>query len=412
MGRPKSKRARTQSSGAQPQGQSDVRQGDRPTTSRATRNSSEAAVLDAVLRATNAQHDQSSRAASQQVQPSGSSEAQPAQVQPDPPAQPSPQPQAVQPVQPAPGPNPAVQAPKRDAPAGEFSFNNLSSRPNPINLGGNTGTGIGLNPGGLSPLASVCSPLGEGVSQTVREKIGKGEFVDLGLLLENWGEYVDLEQQARNVQLSVDSGGHPVFKPSVPKVKVDSLAKWTSAFLVYSSIFIEFHPQRAQEMLKYIQLIRSAAIRFGSTGWRLYDSHFRMRQQRNPQNPWSRIDAELWFLFVISNSSRGGIGLSTSSQQSQRFQVASTGNYSASHFAQRFQASSQSPQKVTGGIERTPVAFQQGAVCFDFNNTKGCSRKFCKFPHKCSDCGSENHGSSSCWAKPGVHNERGEVFKK
>ena len=175
------------------------------------------------------------------------------------------------------------------------------------------------------------------------------------------GEYTDPEQLARNVQLSLDSGGHPVFNPIVPKAKIDSLAKWTSAFLVYSSVFIDFHPQRAQEMLKYIQIIRSAAIRFGSIGWRLYDSHFRMRQQRNPQNLWFTIDSELWFLFVVSNSSRRGLA---TPQQAQRFQAVSAGKAPASHFSQRAQVfPTQSQQRATGGWENLPGSFSKERQC-------------------------------------------------
>ena len=73
----------------------------------------------------------------------------------------------------------AVQMPKRDVPVGESSSSNSNNVTNPVGVAG------------LKPLASVCSPLGEGVSQALREKIGRGEFVDLGLLLENWGEYTD-----------------------------------------------------------------------------------------------------------------------------------------------------------------------------------------------------------------------------
>ena len=246
----------------------------------------------------------------------------------------------------------AVQVPKRDVPVGESGSSNSNNVTNPVGVAG------------LKPLASVCSPLGEGVSQVLREKIGRGEFVDLGLLLQNWGEYTDPEQLARNVQLSLDSGGHPVFKPIVPKAKIDSLAKWTSAFLVYSSIFIDFHPQRAQEMLKYIQIIRSAAIRFGRIGWRLYDSHFRMRQQRNPQNLWSTIDSELWFLFVVSNSSRRG--LATPQLQAQRFQAASAGKAPAYNFSQRAQVfPAQSQQRATGGggWENLPGSFSKERQC-------------------------------------------------
>ena len=152
-----------------------------------------------------------------------------------------------------------------------------------------------------TPLASVCAPLGEGVSQSLRQKIGRSEFTDLGLLLENWGAHSSSWDESRQVKITFDREGHTVLKPDRPKIQITTIAAWTSAFLVYASIFVDFHPHRAQEMFKYIQMIRSAAVRFGSSGWRLYDRHFRMRQERKPMNPWSVLDSELWFLFVVTN---------------------------------------------------------------------------------------------------------------
>ena len=76
-----------------------------------------------------------------------------------------------------------------------------------------------------------------------------------------------------------------------------SQSAWTSAFLIYASIYLSYHPHRTQGILKYMHTVRSAASRFGGYGWRQYDINFRMRQQRAPQRSWSLIDGELWYLF-------------------------------------------------------------------------------------------------------------------
>ena len=146
---------------------------------------------------------------------------------------------------------------------------------------------------GLTPLVSMCTPLGDHWQKATRDKIGRGEFVDLGLLLENWGP----SKPQEGLCLYLDELGRLVLK--IPR-SITSIAAWTSAFLIYVSISLTYHPHRTQGILKYMHTVRSAASRFGGYGWRQYDINFRMRQQRTPQRFWSLIDGELWYLFVIS----------------------------------------------------------------------------------------------------------------
>ena len=59
---------------------------------------------------------------------------------------------------------------------------------------------------GLTPLVSVCAPLGDHLQKATRDKIGRLEFVDLGLLLENWGP----SKPQEGLCLSLDELGRPV----------------------------------------------------------------------------------------------------------------------------------------------------------------------------------------------------------
>ena len=61
---------------------------------------------------------------------------------------------------------------------------------------------------GLTSLVSVCAPLGDHLQKATRDKIGPGEFVDLGLLLENWGP----SKPQEGICLSLDELGRPVLK--------------------------------------------------------------------------------------------------------------------------------------------------------------------------------------------------------
>ena len=77
-------------------------------------------------------------------------------------------------------------------------------------------------------------------------------------------------------------------------VRITSIEQWTSAFLVFSSIYLMRHADRARQLLKYADTIRSAAFRRVGFGWRDYDVQFRLRQARMPARSWASIDAELW----------------------------------------------------------------------------------------------------------------------
>ena len=86
---------------------------------------------------------------------------------------------------------------------------------------------------GLTPLVSVCAPLGDHLQKATRDKIGRGEFVDLGLLLENWGP----SKPQEGLCLSLDELGRPRLKAQekIPR-RITSIAAWTSAFIIYASI--------------------------------------------------------------------------------------------------------------------------------------------------------------------------------
>ena len=290
-----------------------------------------------------------------------------------------------------PRPTGPVHQPARDLPSGELLSGSLfSGAIPPVNISLFSGA---IPPVNINPLTSVCDPLGEGVPKAIQEKIGRGEYVELNLLLENWGGHS--ERESGSVSMIFDSEGHPVLRQVGPsKPKITSISTWTSAFLVYTSIYLSYHPHRSQEILKYMQIVRSAAIRFGSAAWSAYDTNFRIRHQRKPQNSWAIIDAELWFMFVATSSNQ-------------------TPKWGAQEAYQSYQRPPKSYQYQKPRTEWTPAAksnaqgskpaFQdqlnpsRASVCFDFNGSK-CTRKACKFDHSCSRCGKPGHGSSTCWS--------------
>ena len=73
--------------------------------------------------------------------------------------------------------------------------------------------------------------------------------------------------------------------------------EWIDAFLLYITVFIEHHPNRIKELLKYMHTIRLSAKRWPK-GWTLYDLQFRLRKSVSPHSSWAVIDSELWHLYM------------------------------------------------------------------------------------------------------------------
>ena len=242
----------------------------------------------------------------------------------------------------------------------------------------------------VSPLASVCSPLGDHIQQSLRDKIARHEFIDLGLCLENWSSNKPIE----GLCVSVDEQGRPVLKSQEkPTIKINTISAWTSAFLVYAAVYLSYHPQRAQEILKYMHTVRSAAIRFGSYGWRQYDINFRMRQQRNPQNSWGNIDSELWFLFVVAPPA-------TRTAAIPRVPISQGSVFHPSQqrgFKKVPAAKSRAPSRGLPGLATHTIS---RAPCFGFNKPEGCKFAQCRFSHVCSACHKPGHTALVCKTRP------------
>ena len=254
----------------------------------------------------------------------------------------------------------------------------------PVTVGlspSNGGTQVGgLGPVGIaSPLgtegqmSSICDPLGASLPASVREKIVKGEFLDLELLSNRW----KFSPPSQGIPLSLDAEGKLVLQEPKRKYQISSILGWTDAFLVFLAVFSSAHPSRVQELLKYMHIVRTAAAQYPGKGWLEYDRQFRMRQQRRPSRSWATIDGELWALLV----------------QAPAWQHPQWGGGQGAGFGS-------SGVRPSHSFRSQPnSSFQRSNVCYAFNRGK-CSFPKCKFAHKCSRCNSPRHGSVKCSGQP------------
>lgn len=86
--------------------------------------------------------------------------------------------------------------------------------------------------------------------------------------------------------------GELVIQPKQQQQQITNISLWTDAFLVYISIYCRAHPQKVQDLLKYMHRIRLGGKRCPS-GWKTYDEQIRLRMATNS---WANIDSELWLL--------------------------------------------------------------------------------------------------------------------
>ena len=102
-------------------------------------------------------------------------------------------------------------------------------------------------------------------------------------------------QKASEVALVVE-GNNMFLRPNIASVsrqhKLDSWDKWVLAFHTFMAIYLMQFPFRAIEMLRYADIVHTAAVQFQGTGWRLYDEQFRIGQEMQPSRSWAELDAD------------------------------------------------------------------------------------------------------------------------
>lgn len=178
------------------------------------------------------------------------------------------------------------------------------------------------------------------------QKIWSHQYINLNLLLKG---NVELQDFCSGGLLHITDKGQIETRPKTVKEKVTTIEKWTDAFLIFTSIYLKRYPDKTQDLLQYMNIIREAAARSSSLSWRTYDEQFRLRQSTNPQ-PWGKLNSDLWLRVMT---------VSSASTQLESLRVSK-------------------------------------AHCLDFNNGF-CPYNPCKFTHTCSNCGGSNHGRQTCF---------------
>ena len=258
-------------------------------------------------------------------------------------------------------------------------------------LGPNQQTAAAFN----SPLSPRSEHLGVAVPQNIKERIWKGEFVEFGVLLPGNSSSTASMAMGSNDQGESDltffqKGQQIVLRPATPKRNIWSIEKWTDAFLVFASIYVQAKPQLCQDLLKYCSIIRSAATSYVGLGWRDYDTEFRRRKQNASDKSWADIDGELWLMKVVGGGQLRS-GLSVPGQRSPPWQRQQSGFKRGGLVNKPGGAT-----YVNTSMTRPPSTARGQGLCWELNYKGACARPVCTFSHACSYCGIMGHGKVLC----------------
>uniref|UniRef100_K1QSM1 Uncharacterized protein n=1 Tax=Magallana gigas TaxID=29159 RepID=K1QSM1_MAGGI len=161
-------------------------------------------------------------------------------------------------------------------------------------------------------LASTMYQIAINVSQNIKAKIISSAYVDLALLLSN----TNVIPTEKSIYIN-EKGELMTRETSKPSVKIDSIEKWTDAFIIYSSIYSSAHIGSVQGLFKYLHDVRLGAVRVGGLGFKSYDEQFRLRRSMDPSIPWGKVDSAVWCVgssiikhaFLAAMLRTGGINL-------------------------------------------------------------------------------------------------------
>ena len=206
------------------------------------------------------------------------------------------------------------------------------------------------------------------VGVSTRDKIKRGEYVELSMLLPpNPGQQAE-GSLAKRVRLSEDDG-HLVLSATsgVSKRKLDNLAAWLEAWSVYCAVIFEANSDKASELIAYQLRIVQATRRYRWSAVLDYDMSFRQKAAYVSSLPWDKVDTDLYSRCFTGQAH----SVCTLCKRS--------GHAATSCVLRQKDKSSTATSSPTCGL------FNRG----------NCAYKPCKFRHACSSCGGD-HPASSC----------------
>ncbi|KAJ1213781.1 hypothetical protein NDU88_001412 [Pleurodeles waltl] len=201
--------------------------------------------------------------------------------------------------------------------------------------------------GTTDSLLSRPAKLAAHVSTETREKIGKGDFVDIFSLI---------RAKRREIEGKEKEHKSSSYNERKPKIE-ENITNWLFGFNVFMSILLEKKTELGTSLIYYANKILKAQHTYGGSAWLEYDRDFRWEKVEDPSIGWDQTEVNVW-LECVNNKVPG---------------------------RQPF---------------RPQLSGEKKGSCWAFNR-KTCSRPAgtCKFKHNCSFCEHPSHPESKCIKK-------------
>ena len=139
------------------------------------------------------------------------------------------------------------------------------------------------------PLPCVLSPLGFHLSKAVKDKIWKGEFLDLLSLLPASKEFLAKSEKQSGDRTEEDR------RRAIPK----TFQNWLQAFCIYAAVLGERFPEKCSGLFQHVDIIAEAFRHFGGSAWFVYDENFRQKLAVHPSLNWGSKDVGLWLNLML-----------------------------------------------------------------------------------------------------------------
>ncbi|PIO11577.1 hypothetical protein AB205_0155200, partial [Aquarana catesbeiana] len=204
----------------------------------------------------------------------------------------------------------------------------------------------------------VCfeGPLGAHLKTEIKEKIWKGEYVEIFTLLPLEKLNLDRLKPVEGKKEDEENRRYRL----IPRTFVN----WLQAFAILASVVGEKAPENCSALFFYLEAISEAHRTYGGMAWLRYDEQFRQRMAVRPTLRWDHKDISLW------------MRLMTAVRAPNQF----------------FQAG------VGGSAAPGQPAEKRWGYCWQFNEGTCRFGSNCRFKHMCSGCGG-SHALSKCFKK-------------
>ena len=218
------------------------------------------------------------------------------------------------------------------------------------------------------------------IDPSLRNKIERGEFIDLDRLLPKdkfssglRGGHDDLNRQLFQL---ITQGSNSYMNPPEPRGsnRINTLKKWDQAFRVFAAIYTQANPSRASEIWQYVYVIHTAAA---SNPWEnvsFYDITFRELMASKPWRNWGKTYNQGWNMAFNNNN-----------------------NYSHGTYNSGYNGGGGSTSSYASSNSNNNNRSWKDDCCWRYNKNR-CKKPAneCRYHHRCTHCAGWNHSHANC----------------